>query len=123
MKQIAEDKKREYRISMEAIVDAYGPEEQALGWYYYLEDKITLPFTARCSEERQISPLKKSEQVTVTGMSPEDDCMREIFVQIEWQGRSLGIPLSQIESMKADKMTKEAIADWHYWVGRGYQLC
>jgi len=113
MKQIAEDKKREYRISMEAIVDAYGPEEQALGWYYYLEDKITLPFTARCSEERQISPLKKSEQVTVTGMSPEDDCMREIFVQIEWQGRSLGIPLSQIESMKADKMTKEAIADWH----------
>ena len=25
---------------MEIIVDAYGPEEQALGWYYYLDDKL-----------------------------------------------------------------------------------
>ena len=29
---------------MEAIVDANGPEEQAMGWYYYLEDKISFPF-------------------------------------------------------------------------------
>jgi Calcium binding len=28
---------REDRIHNEAIVDAYGPEEQALGWYYYLD--------------------------------------------------------------------------------------
>jgi hypothetical protein len=26
---------REERIAMEIIVDAYGPEEQAMGWYYY----------------------------------------------------------------------------------------
>ncbi len=31
-----------------AIVDAYGPEEQALGWYYYLENKIGFPFQAKC---------------------------------------------------------------------------
>jgi Calcium binding len=30
---------REERIHNEVIVDAYGPEEQALGWYYYLENK------------------------------------------------------------------------------------
>ena len=40
---------REYRIAMEAIVDAYGPEEQAMGWYYYLDDKIQFPFEACCS--------------------------------------------------------------------------
>ena len=34
---------RENRISEEIIVDAYGPEEQAMGWYYYLEDKIHFP--------------------------------------------------------------------------------
>ena len=30
---------------MEVIVDAYGPEEQAMGGYYYLEEK--LQFTVR----------------------------------------------------------------------------
>ena len=36
---------REDRIAFEAIVDANGPEEQAMGWYYYLDDKMTFPFT------------------------------------------------------------------------------
>ena len=42
------DLTREDRIQNEVIVDAYGPEEQALGWYYYLEDKIRFPFQAKC---------------------------------------------------------------------------
>jgi hypothetical protein len=33
------DAVREERIH-EIVVDAYGPEEQAMGWYRYLEDKI-----------------------------------------------------------------------------------
>ena len=37
------DPVREERIHEEIIVDAYGPEEQAMSWYYYLEDKIQLP--------------------------------------------------------------------------------
>jgi Calcium binding len=40
------DPVREERIYNEAVVDAYGPEEQALGWYYYLENKIRFPFQA-----------------------------------------------------------------------------
>jgi hypothetical protein len=35
-----EDEEREERISMEIIVDAYDAEEQAMGWYYYLEETI-----------------------------------------------------------------------------------
>jgi hypothetical protein len=38
------DEAHEERILMKIIVDAYGPEEQAMGWYCYLEDKITFPF-------------------------------------------------------------------------------
>lgn len=32
----AKDEEREERIHMEIIVDAYSPEEQAMGWYTYL---------------------------------------------------------------------------------------
>lgn len=35
---------REQRIANEAIVDAYGPEEQAIGWYYYLEQRLYFRF-------------------------------------------------------------------------------
>jgi len=33
-----EDSRRERRIAMEIVVDAYGAWEQAMGWHYYLEE-------------------------------------------------------------------------------------
>lgn len=33
MSKVREDKTREEHIIMEIIVDTYGPEEQAMGWY------------------------------------------------------------------------------------------
>ena len=123
MTRIERDEERENRINDEAIVDAHDSEEQALGWYYYLEEKIAFPFLARCLEVRRISPLREGEQVTVTGMLPEDECRCEMFVDIEWHGRHMGVPLAQLEPMQADEETQEAAADWHYWVKRGYQLC
>jgi hypothetical protein len=122
MTEIDRDEERENRIAMEVIVDAYDPEEQAMGWYYYLDDNITFPFTAHCVKEKSISPLKKDEDVTVTGMASEDDCLHEMFVQIEWQGRSLGVPLTQLEPIDVDEASEEAIADWHYWVNSGHQF-
>ncbi len=55
------DPVREERIQNEAIVDTYGPEEQALGWYYYLENQIKFPFAARCIASNVVSPLRKGE--------------------------------------------------------------
>ena len=107
---------------MEAIVDAYGPEEQAMGWYYYLADKITFPFRARCIRERTISPLCKGEEIVVDSMASEDECMHEMFVMTKWKGRSLGLPLSQLEAEQVDEETVEAIGDWHYWVDQGYEF-
>lgn len=123
MPNIERDEEREYRISDEAIVDAYGPEEQALGWYYYLEGKMQFPFYAQCIRTRSISPLRTGETVEVIGMADEYDCMVEMFVEIEWSGRRFGVPLAQLKAIEVDYETDEAIADWHYWVGRGYQLC
>ena len=34
---------REDHIENEVVVDAYGPEERAMSWFYYLEDRITFP--------------------------------------------------------------------------------
>lgn len=116
------DEERERRIEIEIIVDAYGPEEQALGWYYWLEGQLQFPFPARCIAERRISPLRKGEVVEVTGMAGEDDCEHEMFVLISWQDRTLGVPLAQLEGVDVDDQTREAINDWHYWVERGYEL-
>jgi len=113
---------REDRISLEAIVDAYGPEEQAMGWYYYLDDKLTVPFQGTCIQERKVSPLKVGEVVEVISMASADECEREMFVTIRWMERELAVPLAQIEGLNVDSQTQEAIEDWHYWVGRGYEL-
>jgi len=117
-----EDPVREERIMMEIVVDAYGEYERAIGWHCYLDDKLAFPFMAKCFVERNISPLRKDEKVKVFGMSPEDDCMREMFVQIEWQGREMGVPLVQLKPIGVDDETRQAIEDWHYWVEMGYEF-
>lgn len=115
------DKAIEERISMEIVVDAYGASERAMSWYYYLEQQLQFPFSARCIAYRPISPLGKKDQVTVMGIAPESECHFEVFVMIEWGKKELGVPLSQLEAIKPDKETRQGIEDWHYWVKKGYE--
>lgn len=108
---------------MEIIVDAYGPEEQAMGWYYYLEDTLRFPFTAICNSKRAISPLLLKDEVDVIGMAPEEECEREMFVTIRWERGGLAVPLSQLSPItETDTETKQAVEDWHYWMKMGYQF-
>ena len=116
------DPAREDRIIMEVVVDAYGPDERAMGWYYYLEGKLNFPFTARCSGKRAVSPLKVNDRAEVIGMPPEGECMHEMFVTIRWDDDELAVPLSQLKVIKADDETREALEDWHYWVEQGYEF-
>src|SRR5215831_12953407 len=109
---------REERIHNEIVVDAHGPEEQAMGWYYYLEDKIRFPFQAKCIVAKAVSPLLKGETVEVQGMAPEDACSADMLVLIRWLGRTMAVPLSQL-GVNVDESTAEAIGDWHYWVAQG----
>jgi len=113
---------REHRITYEIVVDAYTPEERAIGWHCHLDDKLRFPFKAKCIAAREISPLKKGEEVEVLGMAPGDDCMREMFVLVHFAGRKLGVPLVQLDPLKPDKATREAIEDWRYWVAMGYEF-
>ncbi|MGD0976481.1 MAG: calcium-binding protein [Candidatus Korobacteraceae bacterium] len=111
---------REDRIHEEVIVDANGPEEQAMGWYYYLEDKLRFPFQAKCIVSKVVSPLRKGETVEVRRMAPEEACSSDMFVLIRWQGRNMAVPLSQLVAIDAGESTTEAVGDWHYWVAQGY---
>ena len=112
---------REKRIHDEIIVDANGPEEQAMGWYYYLQDTIHFPFTAHCIVERPISVLRVGDEITVVGMAPTAECEHEMFVEMRWENRRLALPLSQLEPiLETDEETSQAVADWYYWVQRKY---
>ena len=116
------DRIREERIRNEAVVDAYGTEEQAMGWYYYLENKLRFPFQAKCIASKVVSPLRKGETVEVQRMAPEDSCFNDMLVLIRWQGRNMAVPLSQLTATDADESTIEVIGDWHYWVAQGYRF-
>ena len=115
-----EDPVREERIQNEIVVDAYGPGEQAMGWYYYLEDKIRFPFQAKCIVAKAVSPLLKGETIEVRGMAPEEACSGDMLVLIKWQGRTMAVPFAQLQAVKGNKATGEALADWHYWLAQGY---
>lgn len=113
---------REDRIEMEVVVDAYGPEERAMGWYYYLEQKLAVPFQARVKTQFPNSPLNIGDKVEVLGIAPEAACETDMLVWVRWPKRKLAVPLSQLVPLINDEATNEAVADWHYWVRQGYQF-
>jgi hypothetical protein len=109
-----QDDERENRIEMEIVVDAYDGEEQRMGWYCYLEDNLNFPFKAAWN----------GDEVEVISMSSEDDCIDEMVVEASYredEGEDVfSVPLVNIDPLDADAKTLEAIADWKYWVDRGY---
>jgi hypothetical protein len=113
---------REKRIDMDIVVDAYGALEQAMGWYYYMEDNLNFSFPATCIRTREISPLKLRENVEVIGLPSEDECENELFVTVLWNDRRFSVPLDQLACAMCDRKTKQAVEDWHYWVRQGYRF-
>ena len=117
------EKAREDRIENEIVVDAHDSEERAMGWYYYLEENLHVPFTSRCVAKRTTSPLKVGDEVTVVGMPPESECDHDMFVMIRWEKDGLAVPLAQLKPAKdADDATRQAVEDWLYWVKQGYEF-
>ena len=119
MKRVPEDSDRENRILFEVVVDAYDETERAMGWYYYLQDTLRVPFKATCRSSRATSPLEVGRKTEVIGMAAEDDCMHEVFVVVKYGKSKLAVPLAQLECKAADEKTLQAVEDWHYWVARG----
>lgn len=114
--------KREARIVDEIIVDAYTDDERAMSWYYHLEGELRFPFESECVKQWPISPLRKGEKIQITALAPAEDCAHQILVLGRWNGRSLCVPLAQLQPIGVDKATAQAIGDWHYWVAHENQF-
>lgn len=122
MKKPPVERERENRIRDAIIVDAYGSDEQAMGWYYYLDARLRFPFEGECRTSRRTSPLRPGERFRILAMAPEEECGQEMFVMIAWREGELAIPLSQVAVCGADAETIEAVGDWRYWVEMGYEF-
>src|SRR5690242_7581811 len=107
MSKIPFDRERDRRIS-EIIADSYEPEEQALGWYYYLERRLHFPFLADHVTRRNTPPFQAHEEVKVVEMAPEEECEHEMFVLIAWDDDEFPVPLANLEPINADEQTRQA---------------
>jgi hypothetical protein len=85
---ILQDPLPEDRIHNEAVVDA-GPEEQALSWYYCMDNRIHFPFQAKCLAPKVVSSPRKGENVQVLRVAPDDACEHDMIVLLRWQGRKM----------------------------------
>ncbi len=112
------DEKRERRIA--PIVDGSDDEYQRISaWYGYLEDHIRFPFTATYRSATGVAP----QSVEVIDLACVDDFIDEALVSLGGTKYGQDVPLSEVQPTDAaDEQTREAIADWHYWVKRGYHF-
>ncbi|MCC5635209.1 calcium-binding protein [Nostoc sp. CHAB 5844] len=126
MSSVERDENREHRIATEIIVDAEDKEDRAMGWYYYLEETLNCPFMAKWTKKSRKTSTTEEKTVEVLGMAPDDECLKDMYVEVaDLNGKDDDVysaKLSDIKPIDADSETEEAIADWHYWLARGYKF-
>jgi hypothetical protein len=116
---------REKRIYDEIVVDAYDESERAMGWYCYLQDKISFPFLAKWKKTNKKTGAIATKEVEVLDLASADDCERNMYVEVAYIGEkddTFTAKLSDIEAIAPDADTEEAIADWQYWTSKGYEF-
>lgn len=114
---------RENRIEDEIVVDAYGEEERAMGWYYYLQDRITFPFLAKWKKTTKKTGAIAEKEVEVLDMASAEDCESNMYVEVAYIDKdddTFTAKLSDIEAINPDPDTEEALADWKYWIDMNY---
>ncbi len=116
-KEIEFNQEIEDRIEMEIIVDTYNEEEQAMGWYCYLNDNMTFPFKAKWVKRASSSSTPAEELVEVIEMDESDDCLSDMFVIIRRDNdEELSVRLKTLNAVDVNAKTKQALGDWHYWI-------
>ncbi|CEJ43655.1 calcium-binding protein [Umezakia ovalisporum] len=126
MPSVERDENREHRIETEIIVDAEDKEDRAMGWYYYLDDTLNVPFMAKLIKKSRKTSTEEEKIVEVLGMAPDDECLKDMYVEVvEPNGKDEDVftaKLSDIVAIDTDSETEEAMADWRYWLARGYKF-
>ena len=90
----------------EALVDAYGPDEESTAWSAVLEDALEVPFTTTVL----------GREVTVTGLEfPEDGAVRAVCVAA---GHRQRIALTDLPLPEPPPAGAEWVAAYRLWSGR-----
>lgn len=118
MSRIPEEPQREERIDYEIVVDAYDEEERRMGWYYYLQDNLNFPFSAKWLKGKN----PEGRDVTVIDLSSIDDYSHDMFVEVEYEEDQYSARLKDIQPLDVNEATQTAIEDWKYWLERGYEF-
>jgi len=77
-----------------------------------------VPFTARRTAARPLSPLKKGECAEAVRMAPENLCTERMSVMVRIANREFGVPIEQSDILGGDEDAHTALADWRYWLAR-----
>ena len=116
------DEQREQRLA-QLVAGANDEYERISAWYGYLEEHVRFPFHATCTVAWPGSPLRWHEQVAVVDLADVDDWEDQAWVTLGADRQGVDVPLSQLQPLAAtDAATKQALADWQYWVARGYHF-
>jgi hypothetical protein len=118
----APDAAREQRIAA-FLAGAHDEYERIGAWYDYLEAHLHFPFRARCTSQGARAALRLGEQVEVIDLADVDDWEDQVRVTLGGDRYGSDVPLAQLQpSDSADEPTRQAVADWHYWIQRGYHF-
>ncbi len=116
------DEAREQRIAG-LLGGAHEEYERIAAWYGYLEKHLRFPFSASCQRRSAAAALRPPEEVEVIDLACVDDWEDEARVTLGGDQHGRDVPLAQLTPHdRCDAKTKQAVADWHYWVQRGYHF-
>ena len=99
--------------------------EQAWSWCRHLEDKLRVPFPARCIAQHAVlaAPSRRRGRRDCRDGSRGGVQAFEMFVLTRWERPDpRGPPCHSWKAWRWTSRPAEAIEDWHYWVGRSYEL-
>jgi len=88
-------------------VDANGPEEQVVGWYYYVDDKIRFPFSGQVHRSQNRFAAQEGGNRRSPAHGTEDACSGDMLVLICWHDRTMAVPLSQLVAIDPDESTTD----------------
>ena len=104
----AEKKAKLESLIDEAMVDAYGEDEQFMGMVYALDENLNFPFQAKVL----------GEVVEVVDIDDRrSDLRRGIMAKVRKGGKEYAFPLSELEPLAPDETTAEWLEAYRYWLG------
>jgi hypothetical protein len=112
------DEKREHRIRNEAIPDAFGEEEVAMSWYYYMAENLEFPIKAKV-KLRSRGGKTEEKAVKIVEIDPKSETSLTLRLGITEvkSDRVQYISPEEIVRINTSDENLEVLNDWLYGHG------